>query len=566
MLNKLYIENIALIDRAEIEFKDGLNVLSGETGAGKSVIIESINFVLGAKADKTLIRSGETCCTVSAEFSVADNEIIQNLFREFGFDPEDLIIITRKFSIDGKSSIKLNGNTVTVGMLRRFTSAIVDVHGQSEHFELLSNSNQLDVIDRIGGAEISGVKNDLKKFFSQYKSVLTQIEELGGDENQRLIRLDILNFQIKEIEECDIKDGEEEELLLIRKKLQSQEKICNALRAVKDAIDSEGGVDDILSNSSKILAQISDFGAEYASIYERLESVCSEIGDISDTACSLLDDFDYSEYNADYIESRIEQIKKIKKKYGASIEEISAFLQSAKTEKSKLENFNEIAGELVESKRKYESKIYECYQQLSFLRKKYSNTFADNVLFELKELGMKDAQFNILFQDAPDIESCAFNSSNGFDEIQFMFSANRGEPLKPLSAVISGGEMSRFMLAIKAQTAKYNYITTFLFDEIDTGISGNIAKIVSEKFAKISKNVQVIAITHLPQISAMADNNLLIEKIEAGDRTSTIVKTLDRSSKIKEICRLAGGLPDNEIAIKHAESVIETAEKFKKAL
>ena len=176
MLNKLYIENIALIDSAEIEFKDGLNVLSGETGAGKSVIIESINFVLGAKADKTLIRSGETGCTVSAEFYVADNEIIRNLFKEFDFDPEDLIIITRKFSIDGKSSIKLNGNTVTVGMLRRFTSAIVDVHGQSEHFELLSNSNQLDVIDRIGGAEISGVKNDLKKFFSQYKSVLTQIE------------------------------------------------------------------------------------------------------------------------------------------------------------------------------------------------------------------------------------------------------------------------------------------------------------------------------------------------------------------------------------------------------
>ncbi len=566
MLSKLIIKNIALIDSAEIDFTKGLNVLSGETGAGKSVIIESLNFVLGAKADKTLIRSGETECLVSAFFCVENSEKIYSLYNELDIEPESELLITRKLSLEGKNSIKLNGTTVTAGMLKKFTSALVDVHGQSEHFELLSNSKQLDLIDKFGGEKVENVKKDLKEEFDKYKKIKSQLDELGGDENQRLIRLDVLSYQINEIEQADLKDGEEEELLSVRKKLLSQEKIAGALKSVKESITAEGGTDDILSNASHILYQITQLGEEYSELYSRLESVYSELSDIGDSASSLLDGLDFSDYNPDFIEARLDVIKRIKKKYGGDFSQITEFLNSAKLEKQKLENYNEIAGDLLVQKNATEDSIYHLYLKLSAERKKVSDIFAKQVISELNELGMKDSIFSVQFNQQPSKEDCRFVSANGFDQIEFLFSANNGEPVKPLSAIISGGEMSRFMLAIKGQTTKFSNLSTFLFDEIDTGISGNIAKVVAEKFAKISAHTQIIAITHLPQISAMADNNLLIEKTKENGRNHTKVYTLKGFDKVKEICRLTGGNYLDDISVKHAENIISQAENFKKSI
>lgn len=566
MLSKLIIKNIALIDSAEIDFTKGLNVLSGETGAGKSVIIESLNFVLGAKADKTLIRSGETECLVSAFFCVENSEKIYSLYNELDIEPESELLITRKLSLEGKNSIKLNGTTVTAGMLKKFTSALVDVHGQSEHFELLSNSKQLDLIDKFGGEKVENIKKGLKEEFDKYKKIKSQLDELGGDENQRLIRLDVLSYQINEIEQADLKDGEEEELLSVRKKLLSQEKIVGALKSVKESITAEGGTDDILSNASHILYQITQLGEEYAELYSRLESVYSELSDIGDSASSLIDGLDFSDYNPDFIEARLDVIKRIKKKYGGDFSQITEFLNSAKLEKQKLENYNEIAGDLLIQKKATEDSIYHLYLKLSAERKKVSGVFAKQVIFELNELGMKDSIFSVQFNQQPSKEDCRFVSANGFDQIEFLFSANNGEPVKPLSAIISGGEMSRFMLAIKGQTTKFSNLSTFLFDEIDTGISGNIAKVVAEKFAKISAHTQIIAITHLPQISAMADNNLLIEKTKENGRNHTKVYTLKGFDKVKEICRLTGGNYLDDISVKHAENIISQAENFKKSI
>ena len=563
MLCKLIIKNIALIDSAEIDFSKGLNVLSGETGSGKSVIIESLNFVLGAKADKSLIRSGETECFVSAEFFVAENTKIKELLNDFEIEQDEYLIISRKYTLDGKNSIKLNGNSLTVGMLRKFTSILVDVHGQSEHFELLSNSKQLDLIDKFGGQQIIDVKSQLKDIFTEYKHVLEQLEILGGDENQRLIRLDILKYQINEIEQADIKDGEEEELLSLRKKILSQEKIITALKCIKDGISCEGGIDDVLSNSSRLLYQISNFGNEYLEIYNRLENVYSEISDISNTANSLIEQLDFSEYNPDYIESRLDNIKSIKKKYGADYNSILTYLDNAKEEVEKLENYNQLAGDLLIKKVNFEDKIYKLYLNLSNIRQKTSDVFSKNVLSELKELGMNDSVFTISFNDLPSQNDCNYTSANGIDKIEFLFSANSGETVKPMSSIISGGEMSRFMLAVKTQTTQFNSISTFLFDEIDTGISGNVAKVVSQKFAKISKFTQIIAITHLPQISAMADNNLLIEKTKDNGRNYTRVKTLNIDDKIKEICRLTGGDYNDDISVKHAENLLKWANDYK---
>ncbi len=566
MLNKLTIKNIALINSVEIDFTSGLNVLSGETGAGKSVIIESLNFVLGAKADKSLIRSGEEECFVKAEFSLDKNQNLKSLFEEADIEEEDTLIITRKFSLDGKSTVKVNGNTVTIAMLKKFTSCLVDVHGQSEHFHLLKIANQLNLIDKFGGEEIDKIKRQLIDIYADYKKVKTEYNSLGGDEAQRQIRLDVITYQINEIESCDLKEGEEENLATIKEKLKHQEKILSALSSIKSALNDDGGVCDILSNTTRVVSSVSSLSNEYAQLSERIDAVYSEIADIADTATDLLDEFDYAEYDIDQIEDRISLIKNIKKKYGSDYNEIQAFLSDIKEEQNRLENFNDFAKSLEDKKQGLEKELFTLYNQLGDERRKYAKKFSMNVLGELVELGMSKAKFDIIFDEKPDINDCAFDSANGFDKLEFFFSANLGEPLKPLSAVISGGEMSRFMLSIKAQTAKYNDISTFIFDEIDAGISGVIAKVVGEKFAKIAKDVQIIAITHLPQISAMADNNLLIEKTENQTSTITTVKTLSKEEKVNEIIRLIGGDKQSVNALTHAKELIECADNYKKSI
>lgn len=566
MLQKLIIENIALIDSAEICFTSGLNVLSGETGAGKSVIIESLNFVLGAKADKSLIRSGQNECSVIAEFDVQNNSAIFEVYNELEIEQDDVLLISRKFNVDGRSSIKINGNTATVSMLRKFTSILVDVHGQSEHFNLLKTSNQLALLDNYGGIEIFEIKQKLSTQFDKLKEIKNNLQSFGGDESQRLIRLDILNYQIDEISRANLQDDEEEKLLAIKEKLNNQEKIFNALKIVNQSISDEGGIEDILSNATKMLSTISDYDENYSNLYDRIESVFLDLSDISNSASNLLDNFDICEYNPYEIESRLDLIKMLKNKYGSSICQINEFLSNAILEKEKLENFTEQIKILEKDKNVVCNVIYDLYVKLNSKRRQVAQDFEKNILNELQSLGMKNAQFKINFANIPLFENCAFSSANGFDSVEFMFSANLGEPLKNLSMIISGGEMSRFMLSIKAQTAKFSDVSTYIFDEIDAGISGNVAKTVAEKFAKISLNTQIIAITHLPQVSAMADNNLLIEKHEIDNKTITSVNKLTLEDKICEIIRLIGGDKDSKTANSHAKDLIENADLFKKSL
>ena len=565
MLKKLYIENVALIDSVTIDFTSGLNVLSGETGAGKSVILESLNFVLGAKADKTLIRNGKTECLVKAEFLISC-DLFTDVFNECDIDAEDLLIISRKFTLDGKSSIKINGNSVTASMLKKFTTKLVDVHGQSEHFNLLKNANQLALIDSFGDADFISLKGKIKGAYSSLKDVNNSLSQLGGDETHRLIRLDVLNYQIAEIEQIDLKDGEYEELVELKQRLTNREKIENSLSNLNTAINGEGGVSDALYNALRMLNQISSLSSEYLELSNRLDGVLSEIDDLAQTSSILINDLGYDGYTPDQVEYRLDQIKSLKKKYGQTYSEIQAFLDSAKDEKYKLENFNQLAEELLVKKKALEIELYDDNLKLSNIRKKMASEFSNRVVMELNELGMSKAQFSVNFSEFKSLEECAFDSDNGIDEIEFMFSANLGEPIKPLAMIISGGEMSRFMLAIKAQTAKYNTISTFVFDEIDTGISGNIASVVAKKFARISRDTQIIAISHLAQISAIADNNILIVKTEDGVKTTTTVKTLDYNQKIDEIIRLVGGDTTSESARLHALELISTANEYKKTI
>lgn len=563
MLKKLSIKNVALIDRAEIEFGNKLNVLSGETGAGKSVIIESLNFVLGAKADKALIRSGETECFVKAEFDISNIFWIKEIFNDFDIEYDDILIITRKLNVDGKNTVKINGISANLSMLKRITSLLVEVHGQSEHFHLLKTSNQLQLLDKFSSGEIQTLHLELKQIFNEYNNVLSDLDSLGGNETQRLLRLDVLNYQINEIERVNLQEGEEEDLLNIKQKLQHKKRICDSLGALNDCITQEGGVSDVLSNALRLIQNITECGKEYSEIAERLESVFAELDDISSDCSSLLDNFENDDFNLSEIEERLESIKQLKKKYGNDYNEISLFLDNARLEKDKLDNFNELADKLLVKKENYEQKIYNYYKKINLARKKSADILTKNILEELKDLGMEKAKFIVRISDFPTIENCKFTSKNGVDEIEFLFSANPGEPVKPLSAVISGGEMSRFMLAFKAQTAKYSDISTFIFDEIDAGISGITAKIVAEKLLKISRKIQVIAISHLPQISAMADTNLLITKDNDGERALTKISQLDKEQKIKEIARLLSGKTDSDTSISHAKELISDSENLK---
>lgn len=565
MLSKLTIKNVALIDSAEIEFCAGLNVLSGETGAGKSVILDSVNFVLGAKADKTMIRYGETECMVKAEFSVPEDSKAVHALREMDIDTDGDIIISRKFSESGKNSIKLNGNTVTVSMLRKVTDSLVDVHGQSEHFFLLKESNQLRTLDGVAGGELIPEKEKLSGLLSELRQIDRQINLLGGDVKERGRRLDILKFQIDEIEAVDLKEGEEEELLAKRNKINNLEKIISAVREATEALSGENGALDCIRFAKRAMSGIARLDEEYSSAYERLEGIALDADDIAETLSEMGDELYFDEDEARETETRLDAITALKRKYGANKREIDAYLKKSREEYELLSDCEGQYAILTEKSERVRKQIYEVCRKITSLRKKSGEAFCRRVTEELKTLNIRNAKFEIQFDDYTP-EDAASAGANGLDRICFLFSANAGEPLKPLGKIISGGEMSRFMLAIKTQLSDVNEISTYIFDEIDAGISGKTAKVVGEKFAKIAKNMQIIAVSHLAQIAAMSDREFLIEKREEDGKTHTQVRELNEKEKTQEIVRLLGGEEGEEFAVKHAEELLKQAREYKTAI
>lgn len=565
MLSKLTIKNVALIDSAEIEFGKGLNVLSGETGAGKSVILDSVNFVLGAKADRTMIRYGESECMVRAEFSVREDGRAAEALREMDIDTEGDILISRKFTEAGKNSIKINGNTVTAAMLRKVTDNLVDVHGQSEHFFLLKESNQLRTLDGVGGEELLPKKAQLVSLLSEMRQIKEQISLLGGDEKERGRRLDILKFQIEEIEGVGLKDGEEEELISKRNKINNLEKIISAVREAVEALSGERGALDALREAKRAMSSVSRLDEAYSSACERLESLSLDADDVAQTLSDMGDELYFDEDEAQETENRLDAIKALKRKYGADKKEIDAYLLKCREEYELLSDCEGQYAVLTGRAEKLRKKIYAACKEITLLRKKYGDVFCRRVTEELKTLNIKNAKFEIEFNEYSEADAEKANA-NGLDEICFLFSANAGEPLKPLGKIISGGEMSRFMLAVKTQLSDVNEISTYLFDEIDAGISGKTAKVVGEKFARIAKKTQIIAVSHLAQIAAMSDKEFLIEKSEEEGKTYTRVRALDDSEKSKEIVRLLGGEENEEFALKHAEELVKQAKEYKQAI
>lgn len=565
MLARLVIKNVALIENAEITFGEGLNVLSGETGAGKSVILDSVNFVLGAKADKTMIRYGETECLVKAEFIVPETAKAVEALRELDVETDGEIIISRKFSLNGKNTIKVNGNTVTASMLRKITDSLVDVHGQSEHFFLLKESNQLKLLDDVIGEPLVAEKSALSALLKEKKSIDEKLAALGGNEQKRNRTLELLRFQIEEIESVDLREGEEEELLSKRNKMQNLEKIIFALQEAAQTLSSEGGALDGLRNAARAVSSVSKLDESYASVHDRLENLAMEADDLAETVSDLADELYFDENEAEQVEARLDAIKALKRKYGADKAAIDEYLRKITAEYDLLSDCEGQFAKCTIEREKVLKKIFSVCQRITRLRKTQGNAFCERVTNELKTLNIQNAQFAINFNEYT-VEDAPSATQNGLDSITFLFSANAGEPMKALGKIISGGEMSRLMLSIKTQLSAVNEISTYIFDEIDAGISGMTAKVVGEKLATIAKRTQVIAVSHLAQIAVMSDNEYLIEKSEQNGKTLTNVHALNELGKRLEIVRLLGGTEHQTIALRHADELLKEAEAFKSTL
>lgn len=560
MLEKLHIKNFALITELEVKFKAGLNVLTGETGAGKSIIFDAINFVLGEKADKEQIKSGTDAAEVWAVFSV-DNDFVKERLADKGVQPDDegCVLLERSFGTDGKSNCKINGKTATVGMLKEISEYLVDIHGQYDHQSLLKNDSQLVLLDRLCGDDVKENLKKIKDRFKGFKETLKMLEDLNGDDADREAKIDLYKFQINEIKMANLRPGEEEELN------EKREVMANGVKLKKfsdEALDvlyrsDSNSASDKIAQALDAVSSITRVDAAQAPIEESLESIAAQLEGVIEKLRHYSDSIDTDPRDLDEIEIRLQLIYDMKKKYGSTIEEINAFVDKAEEKLTFIENSAEMLMEYQIRKEADERIINKLADEVSEARHQEAQHLGKQIEDVLYDLGMINAVFNVSITPAAEL------NEYGKDKVEFLISANLGEEPKPLNKIASGGEMSRVMLALKVILADVDQIGTFIFDEIDTGISGRTAQRVAEKMAKVAKSHQILCITHLPQIAAMADTHYLIDKISADDGTTTTVTQLDDNEVEEELARLIGGAKITDATRNAAKDMKAMANRFK---
>lgn len=558
MLKVLKIENIALIEKLTIEFDKGLNVLTGETGAGKSIIIDSLNFVLGAKTDKSLIRSGETSAKVEALFDIKNSNVfIKNFFVDNDIEFDGEILITRTMNIDGKSSIRLNGNIVTVGMLKALTVNLVDIYGQQEQVGLLDKSRQLELLDNYSGEQVKTLKQTYSHVLEQIKQVNKLLSEFGENEQTIQREKDYLSFVINEIESQNISCDEEIELLNKYHLMQNSEKIVSGVNIGVNAINPAL---QYIMQTINALSNLTQYDKTLLDLSDRLQSLKIEMDDIGSTLEDFANEIDFSENEFDRLDSRIDTYKKLQKKYGSTTQEVLNFLENSKQKLDKLMNSEEYIASLQNQKNDLLTQAFDLAKNLNKVRQENALILQDKLRQNLICLGMPNAKIFFDFAYKDFIEQNLTN--NGVGNVEIMFSANLGQDAKSLNKVASGGELSRVMLTIKSIIAEQDTDSTMIFDEIDTGISGQMAQAVAEKIALISKFHQVLIITHTIQIASMADNHYKVEKIEQNNKTTSSVKLLDKTERVEEIARFISNT-NSTLAKQNAIELINNQNGFK---
>lgn len=546
MLSELHVKNLALIEKADIEFGEGLNILTGETGAGKSIIIGSVTMALGGKVPKEIIRKGAEYAYVELLFTVTEPEKVRAL-RELEVCPDEdgTVIISRKI-MPARSLCKINDETVTAGKLKAITGLLIDIHGQHEHQSLLYKQKHLEILDKYHERKSHDVKQNIGAMYRTYMGLKERLSSFRLDEESRLREMDFLRFEIDEIEGAAVKEGEEEELEARYRLFVNARRITESLSAVYEAVNT-----DTLDYALKEVEHVASYDEKLAAIRDQLFDADAILNDISHAVSSYMDDMSFDEEEYRELEERLDVIHNLEAKYGKTVDQINSSLEQKRKRLEELEDYDALRQKTERELAETEEKLETLCARLSDMRKAAAKELTAKIREGLTDLNFIDVEFSMEFTRLDHF------TAGGYDEAEFLISTNPGESLKPLGMVASGGELSRIMLAIKTVLADTDDIPTLIFDEIDTGISGRTAQMVSEKLSYIAKNHQVICITHLPQIAAMADAHYEIAKTALEGRTTTTIKPLGDAEMVEELARLLGGA-------KITEAVRENAREMKK--
>lgn len=553
MLSNLQIENIAVIKSASIDFENGFNVMTGETGAGKSIVIDSLNAILGERTSRELIRSGADSASVCAEFqNVGDN--VKNELEKLGIEKDDTLIVSRKLTPDGKNVCRINGMPATVSMLKALGVQFVNIHGQLDNQSLLSPETHCSFIDKLAG---NGRElNEFKELYSLYIKKENELKSLNTDVNEKNRRLDILNYQIEEIQKADIRPGEKDELTEKLAFLRNAEKVLDLLHTAYAALNGDGempGAADVAADAASKLLSAADYSSDFTETANGVNDAAMNLSAYTEELRDKIYSLDYDPNETERAEERLDVIYRLSQKYGDSEEDILAYLENAEKERDALSFSDERAEQLRAETEKAYNEALAAAKKLSEIRIEAGKKFSADVERELAFLDMPSVKFIVN-------DSVGELYENGIDNIEFLLSANAGEEPKPLSKIASGGELSRIMLAIKCVLSELDDIDTLIFDEIDSGVSGRAALKIAAKMKELSKTHQVICVTHLAQIAAFADEHKLISKEEKDGRTYTCIASLDYNGRKYELARIMGGLTVTQSILNSAEELLSSAE------
>lgn len=561
MLLELHIHNFAIIEDISLDFQRGMTVLTGETGAGKSIIIDAVGLLAGGRGSADYVRHGTKKCVLEGHFTMPKNERLKHLFEAESIDfDEDMLMIQREMYQTGRSVCRVNGSLVTISLLKEIGSYLIDIHGQNEHQELMQSENHMDLLDFFGDDTIVSLKADYQKDYQEYRETLKRYNEWQNKEQEMAQKLDILRFQTNEIGEAELLPGEETELEEEERRLANFQNIMESLTASylvlqenePNALELVGKAMDEMEDIAEVDQRLKDISEGLTSSFFQLQEIASEI-------YNEMDKQEYDEERLNDIASRLNLIQQLKRKYGHTIPEILEFYEESMEELSLIENSTESKSELLDRLEKLEKKLLENGRALSVQRRVVAKDLEQAIHDQLQALYMDKVKFVVQFKKDLDELSASTANSKGLDDIEFYISTNPGEPLKPLTKIASGGELSRMMLAMKTIFAKSQGITSIIFDEIDTGVSGRVAQAIAEKIHSVSVHSQVLCITHLPQVAAIADYHLYVKKAILEDRTTTKAVILEENDRIEEIARMLSGSETTKVALQAAEELRKKA-------
>ena len=558
MLQSLHVKNFAIIDETEVDFREHLNIMTGETGAGKSILIDSVNAAIGGKVSKDIIRRGAEYALVELTFGNLNSTIVDKLKQRDIYPEEDMLVLSRKIMESGKSVCKINGETVTAAILKEVAGYLIDIHGQQEHHSLLQKASHLKFLDRFAKEQLGNLPKQMEEAYKVWKAAKEELEGAVIDEGERNRELSFLTFAMEEIEGARLRPGEdaelEEEYKVLSNSKQIMEAVAGSIRYTKEA---DNNAEELISRAQRYLSRVSELDVRLENLEAALNCVQDMLSDFNSRAEAYVADMEDSGERFYEVEQRLNVINQLKGKYGDSIEAVLAYKEECSL---KIEKYNNYEAYLEKLRKNYKKAEEECLilcEKISAIRKSSAKKMTESMKAALKDLNFSDVQFEL-----PMEQSGQFTAA-GYDSCEFMISLNLGEALKPLTKVASGGELSRIMLAMKSVLAGQDEIPTLIFDEIDTGISGRTAQMVSEKMAQIGANHQILCITHLSQIAAMADSHFLIEKSVEDGRTKTGIRKLCREEIYSELARMLGGAEITDAVLQNAKEMKQLADHVK---